>query len=196
MATPATLPSLPIELLYQISEQLSYTSHIALSFTCRKLYVKLDTPRRLSALPGRDKAYTMEDLLEMEEWPEHSPRHPTLNKLYVVKTVACRICLKLLGRDKFFNFWEYYYTRANIPESMKDIIILRKQGQLCLPCTLANRLPQYNQPDEFYTGYEADDYLELARCLWCAKYFPRMHYSPGSGACETCQYAMAVSAEF
>lgn len=65
MATTATLPSLPVELLHQISQQLSYSSHIALSFTCRELYTKVDTRRRPPYSSVNGKAYNMEDLLEI-----------------------------------------------------------------------------------------------------------------------------------
>jgi hypothetical protein len=63
MATKATLRNLPVELLHLISEQSSYGSHIALSFTCRELYIKLDTRHRLPASSVHGKAYNMEDLL-------------------------------------------------------------------------------------------------------------------------------------
>ncbi|KFY01339.1 hypothetical protein V490_00960 [Pseudogymnoascus sp. VKM F-3557] len=103
MATTATLPALPVELLHQISQQLSYGSHIALSFTCRELYAKLDTRRRLSASSTQGKAYTMADLLEIEIWPEYSPaiRDQPLNELYPVDFLACCTCLRICSATKF-----------------------------------------------------------------------------------------------
>lgn len=68
MATTASLPTLPVELLHQISQQLSYGSHIALSFTCRELYAKLETRGLLSTSSTQAMAYTMIDLFEIEQW--------------------------------------------------------------------------------------------------------------------------------
>lgn len=122
MASPATLFSLPVELLHQISNQLSYSSHIALSFTCRELYFKLDT-RRLPASSTQGKAYTMEDLLEMEEWPEQNPPRPTFN-VYLVNFMACRICLKLRSRTKFCTYFhKYFYPRRNASEDHAEDIM-------------------------------------------------------------------------
>lgn len=126
MATKATLSSLPVELFHQISEQLSYSSHIALSFTCRELYMKLDTRRRLPTSSAQDKAYTMEDLLEIEEWSEHNPPHPEFN-LCLVKFMACKICLKLRSRTKFCTMFKaYFYARRNALEGSEENVMKRR----------------------------------------------------------------------
>lgn len=74
MATTTTLLSLPLELLHQITSDLSYGSHLALSFTCRGLYARLD-PNQRAKLPKRKRVYNMEDLLEIELWPEFASSH-------------------------------------------------------------------------------------------------------------------------
>ncbi|KFY75564.1 hypothetical protein V499_04448 [Pseudogymnoascus sp. VKM F-103] len=74
MASTSIL-SLPFEILCSITNHLTYSSHLALSLTCRELYHRVDTPRQPYTRPPRSKAkvktYTMFDLLEIENWPEY-----------------------------------------------------------------------------------------------------------------------------
>lgn len=136
MAATANLPSLPVELLYQISEQLSYGSHIALSFTCRELYIKLDTRRRLPPAMVRGKAYTMNDLLEIEAWPEHNPQYTALLPSTVcpvdsvIDFLACRVCLKIRRTVKFPDHFGYYDQPYSVSQWERSVRICRS----CATC--------------------------------------------------------------
>lgn len=190
MATSSTLPSLPVELLYKISEQLSYGSHIALSFVCQELYAKLNTRHRLSASSPQGKAYTMDDLLEIENWPEYNPRQPIpgpyLFQPYLFQHIACRICLKLLRRNKFSRRFEKYSLHEQmILEDSKVMVKKRRQGQVCISCTIANKLPEYTAPDEFYINEGAVN-LGLRLCGRCEKYFPRLLLIKDNCICRCC----------
>ncbi|OBT73624.1 hypothetical protein VF21_07335 [Pseudogymnoascus sp. 05NY08] len=94
MATTTTLLSLPLELLDQVTNDLSYGSHLALSFTCRELYARLDPNQKASSYI----VYNMEDLLEIELWPEFTSSHPRpLERRQPDKDdfFACRFCMKI-----------------------------------------------------------------------------------------------------
>lgn len=133
----------------------------------------------------------MEDLLEIEEWPEYNRPYPA-SELYLVQHIACRICLKLLRRDRFSRlFRRYFSTRQNIPENMKDITIRYKQGQVCISCAINNKLPEYNEPDEYYIGEGADN-LELYGCYGCDRYFPKIHLTPDFCLCQSCRNAFGA----
>lgn len=80
----------------------------------------------------------MEDLLEMEEWPEHNPPHPTFN-VHLVNFMACRFCLKLRSRSKFCTYFQkYFYPRQNASEYHAEDIMKFKLRQACLRCSFAN----------------------------------------------------------
>lgn len=107
-----SLLSLPVEILSSITNHLSYSSHLALSLTCRELYAKVDSPRQPYTLPvpagTSTKTYIMADLLEIENWEEPGAdslwdtclgfRNPQSTDLF-----ACRICLRLRMATKFIN---------------------------------------------------------------------------------------------
>ncbi|KFZ00499.1 hypothetical protein V498_00024 [Pseudogymnoascus sp. VKM F-4517 (FW-2822)] len=70
----ASLLTVPLEIIYQITDKLSYASQFALSLTCRELYYKVDAPRQPYTPPGENKKpYIMDDLLEIENLT-HLPR--------------------------------------------------------------------------------------------------------------------------
>ncbi|KFY64391.1 hypothetical protein V496_03282 [Pseudogymnoascus sp. VKM F-4515 (FW-2607)] len=97
MATTTTLLSLPLELLYQITDDLSYGTHLALSFTCRELYARLD-PNQKAKSPKLERVYDIEGLLEIELWPEFASSHPEpLEKRKPDKDdfFACCLCLRI-----------------------------------------------------------------------------------------------------
>lgn len=182
---PTTLLNFPVELFYKISEGLSYASHIALSFTCQELYAKLNIRCRLSASSPQGKAYTMNDLLKIEEWPEYNPLH-SLPELHPAEYLACRICLKLLPRDKFSRlFRRGCYSRQNTPVKSKEMLMKLRRGQVCISCTLANRLPGYEGPAEFFTNGLAV-YLGLNPCGRCEEFFPNMLLIKSSSICQCC----------
>lgn len=130
MATTATLPALPVELLHQISQQLSYGSHIALSFTCRELYFKLDARRRLSASSTQAKAYTMADLLEIEQWPEYSPSQHNVESRQSSQTqfLSCRLCLRI-RRGVWFSHPDKFYYGLN-----REDVMNQKLDRCCALC--------------------------------------------------------------
>lgn len=142
MATTATLLTLPVELLHQISRQLSYGSHIALSFTCRELYTKLDTRRRLSTSSAQGEAYTMADLLEIEMWPEYSPAVPDqpLNELYPVDFLACCTCLRIRSAIKFCCPYRLNGTISKDSKDYDPYVTRSRLNQSCVPCTNASNL--------------------------------------------------------
>lgn len=187
MATPATLPSLPVELLHQILKHLSYGSHIALSFTCRELYIKLDTRRRLSASSTQGKAYTMDDLLEIEGWPEYNPPHPTFD-VSLMNFMPCRICLNLCRRAKFCtSFQKYYYTRQNDPGYFETHVRKCRLGRVCLPCAFANGIYDHMEEDGWYMTEEGV-YWHL--CNRCNKLSQDLDIILGKYVCESCQDPM------
>ena len=69
------LPDLPAELLAKVKTNLSYGSRVALRFTCRTLYHKVDDPNQHTNGTYSDAStrvgstvrnYDMRDLLEIE----------------------------------------------------------------------------------------------------------------------------------
>lgn len=95
------LPDIPSEIIQKISTYMSYSSRLALRFSCCKLYAKADWPNRPA------NGYSMADLLEIEQWPEYCgakilpPEHRQLDGR--VDFFACHLCLKILSADKFAN---------------------------------------------------------------------------------------------
>lgn len=134
----ASLPSLPSELLCHISQHLSYGSHLALSLTCRKLYAKVNAPCQPYTLPTARrtnvKPYTMADLIEIENWPEHSTPQSINLKLQSPKPTdlfACRLCMRLRPASKF-----YCPNKAYVDYGGKLCIHIMgfNHGRFCIPC--------------------------------------------------------------
>ncbi|KAL5347168.1 hypothetical protein ACLOAV_007477 [Pseudogymnoascus australis] len=101
----ASLLTVPLEIIYQITDKLSYASQFALSLTYRELYYKVDAPRQPYTLPRppgeNKKAYIMDDLLEIENWPELYTS-PTNSPLWAMDDLfACHICLRFRSGDEF-----------------------------------------------------------------------------------------------
>lgn len=186
MATTATFPSLPVELLLQISEQLSYGSHIALSFTCRELYVKVCATFQPSTSLTHGKAYTMDDLLEIESWPEYNPRDKIILPITVyphrslINFLACRICLKIRRAAKFPSFFKFSYLRGYSSYSLWP-----RSRQVCVPCAIANGV--YGHKTESYS----EEYKVYTRvCSGCNLYSEHLHSVPGKWICDACQKAL------
>jgi hypothetical protein len=150
MATTATLPTLPVELLHQISHQLSYGSHIALSFTCRELYFKLDARRRLSASSTKAKAYTMADLLEIEQWPEYSPwQHNVESQLSsLTQFLSCKLCLRI-RRGVWFSHPDKLYYGLN-----REDVMNQKLDRCCAVC-VSFRYLNRGETQPFSLDYQA-----------------------------------------
>lgn len=116
--------------------------------------MKLDTHRRLPTSSAQDKAYTMEDLLEIEEWPEHNALHPDFN-FCLVKFMACKICLKLRSRTKFCTMFKaYFYARRNALEGSGENVMKCRLKQVCLSCAAATGIYDYMEVDGWYMTKE------------------------------------------
>ncbi|KFZ04027.1 hypothetical protein V501_09259, partial [Pseudogymnoascus sp. VKM F-4519 (FW-2642)] len=105
-----TLQDLPPEILHDISNYISYGSRLALKFSCRALFAKIDdvNPHACTdQTTSPNKSYSMADLLEIEQWPEYNgakfmpaeARQPMGQRDFF----ACHICLKILSAHKFSN---------------------------------------------------------------------------------------------
>lgn len=134
----ASLPSLPSELLCHISQHLSYASHLALTFTCRELYAKINAPCQPYTEPTSRKTnakpYTMADLIEMENWPEHSTPQSINLELQMPQPTdlfACRICMCLRPASKFYCPNKAYVGYA---EELCTHIMRFNHERFCIPC--------------------------------------------------------------
>jgi hypothetical protein len=75
MITIMTLQDLPLEILHDISNYISYGSRLALKLSCCSLFAKIDAvnPRACTNLTtSPTKSYNMADLLEIEQWLEYN----------------------------------------------------------------------------------------------------------------------------
>lgn len=131
-----SLPGLPAEVLFQITNHLSYGSHLALFLTCRSLHAKLEDPNQptASAIPHGDIyiKYTMEDLLEIERWPDLASfacTHPVTSEEQ--DFFACRFCLKIRPASKFSHA-----TIQGLRGQVKSGIVYKKAKQLCIECRI------------------------------------------------------------
>lgn len=154
----ASLPSLPSEILCHISKHLSYGSHLALSFTCRNLYYKVDAPCQPYNSPVKPLSYiigyyTLGDLLEIENWPENNPSQPNsqhqslhlahgglLPYCLCADFFACRDCRRLRSATKFLcpAMGTYSWT-DHTDEWCIDIADKadKRHERSCIPCDIA-----------------------------------------------------------
>lgn len=97
---PASLPTMPPELVQNVQSLLPYSSRLALRFTCRALYFKASRPK-----PG--SKYEMSDLLEIETWPRYN--HAAQRPQYLKQSIAgkdffsCSGCLLIRSAIHFAN---------------------------------------------------------------------------------------------
>lgn len=113
----ANLPGLPADILLCIQEYLSYASRVALRSSCPELRAKIKnlngTPRKASFTTARSSQssalpYTMEDLLEVELWPEYNGA-PSREEGALKQPIrghdffACHLCLKIRCASYFSN---------------------------------------------------------------------------------------------
>jgi hypothetical protein len=109
MATTTTLLSLPTEILHEITSNLTYAPHLALSYTCHELRARLRVPNfrggKIKPLfCGKIRAYNEQDLLKIERWPEFSPLYTSDSWVLMAdrkEFFACFSCLKILPAIKF-----------------------------------------------------------------------------------------------
>ncbi|KFY01338.1 hypothetical protein V490_00959 [Pseudogymnoascus sp. VKM F-3557] len=144
MATTTTLLNLPTEILHQITRDFSYASQIALSLTCRDLHGRVKDPNlrlRFTSSLEKDTPYTMEDLLEIELWPEFAP---SFNRAYGSKQMpsandffACGHCRKIRSAIKFTNsHLSRPYLKRGLGEEKMDWGDDRT-WRMCIPCGVA-----------------------------------------------------------
>lgn len=147
MATTTTLLSLPLELLYQITGDLSYGTHLALSFTCRELYARLD-PNQKAISQERRRLYNMEDLLEIELWPEFASSHPKpLKNRKPDKDdfFACYLCLRIRSG------WNFASKKMDgVYGKRCDSGMYASQARHCINCGI--RTKQYSRGSQFHVG--------------------------------------------
>ncbi|KAK6502756.1 hypothetical protein TWF481_007803 [Arthrobotrys musiformis] len=122
----ATIFSLPIELLLAVSTDLTPASIISLRMTCRSLR------DRLEPLIPNGYRVTMNDLLEIETWPEYHPalmrplaaQYPDSNDYF-----ACSNCLTLKSADAFADNMMKGRRGKFANESTTN-----KSSRLCITC--------------------------------------------------------------
>lgn len=112
-----SLLHLPNELLDLITTQLDYSSHLALSWTCRALHLTILPYVPPHSTTSRRRPYYLNDLLRIEQWPCFTPSlspspDPTYNNnnnnnnpyafhLPPRARYACRICQRLRPASAF-----------------------------------------------------------------------------------------------
>ncbi|KFY10548.1 hypothetical protein V492_04953 [Pseudogymnoascus sp. VKM F-4246] len=172
MATTTNFSSLPAEIVHQIAISLPYASHLALSFTCRELHAKVGNPNlrpRATISLGNSRPYTMEDLLEIEFWPEFSPsmngdceskQMPSANDFF-----ACRYCCQIRSAVHFTNrhLSRPYEKRERYEEERSRRY--RGNVRICLPCGAAARM--YPKDKSFPYGGMSGGYAFA--CKYCER---------------------------
>ncbi|KFY26928.1 hypothetical protein V493_03790 [Pseudogymnoascus sp. VKM F-4281 (FW-2241)] len=137
MATTTILLNFPPEILHHIASYLSYGSRLALSYTCRELYSKLDNPNlrpRVSSGSGkRLKPYSAEDLLEIELWPEFtSPLKFVMWPAPYNQYYACCFCLTMLPAYDFLCENDTSRFSKDSNREMSEVLLRE-----CSDCELA-----------------------------------------------------------
>jgi hypothetical protein len=136
------LPDLPAELLAEVKTNLSYGSRVALRFTCRTLYHKVDDPNQHTNGTYSDAStragstvrnYDMRDLLEIEMWPEYNSAYyrPAELKQPIrgLDFFACYVCCKIRCASKFSNA-----MMKGKRGKLGNGTVAEKAGRFCIPC--------------------------------------------------------------
>lgn len=201
MAATATLPYLPIELLRQITSDLRYSSHVALSLTCRELHARVENPNlrpRGIISTGKDRPYTMQDLLDIEVWPEFAP---SLNGTCVSRQMpskndffACRYCCKIRSAINFTNrhlnrpYWKRDKDEEEI--SRRD----RCRWRICIPCGAPGRMhPDY--PRFPFGGMSGGYGFACVKCKGFVEERPGFEGDKVNFTCDTCRESDAEKKE-
>lgn len=187
-----SLLTLPSEILCSITNHLSYSSHLALSLTCRELYAKVDTPRQPYTLPppsgAKDKAYTMADLLEIENWEEPGVdslwdtclgfRIPQSTDLF-----ACRICLRLRMATKFVNPQKGYSSWFKYSSTTSHDLTEHRKERFCIPCGIKRKW--YSHGTIFKAMGRPEEHLRV--CNECGDFELVRAGSLGLWLCAACR---------
>ncbi|OBT73625.1 hypothetical protein VF21_07334 [Pseudogymnoascus sp. 05NY08] len=188
-----TLLNFPTEILRQITSYLDYPSHLALSFACRELHARVEDPnsrRRHTMTTGKERPYTMQDLLAIELWPEFAPslggdrvsrQIPSKNDFF-----ACRYCCKILSAINFTNrhlnraYWKRDRDEEEI--SRRD----RSAWRICIPCGAPARM--YPQNKSFPFGGMSGGYgFACVKCKGFGLERPGFEAVKVGFACDICR---------
>ncbi|KFZ08298.1 hypothetical protein V502_09425 [Pseudogymnoascus sp. VKM F-4520 (FW-2644)] len=193
MATATTLLSLPTEILHQITSNLRYSCLLALSFTCRELHARVEDPnsrpRRIIST-GNARPYSMQDLINIEVWPEFAP---SLNGTCMSRQMAskhdffaCRYCCKLRSAIHFTHrhlnrpYWKRDKDEEEI--SRRD----RCKSRICISCGAAARM--YPKERSFAFGGMSGGYAFA--CVKCESFVeerPGFEGDKVNFTCDTCR---------
>lgn len=153
---PATLPTLPPELLQQIQSHLPYPSRLALRLTSRALYL-------MSGHPGGPSSYTMSDLLTIETWPCYhgaASREQHLQRAIAGQDFfACSRCLRIRSALRFSN--AMMRGRRGKASTLRD-----RAGRICIPCGIKTGV--YRRGDSFDFGGAPVFGIEAHRGVVCS----------------------------
>ena len=116
----ASITTLPLETLLQITSYLPPEDCLALGWACRDLYHQL---------PPRTGPWDMHQLLKIERWPRYSPPSCLLNlpAMSLKNRFACHHCKKLRPAINFFNTM----IRGNRGKHSKKVA---RWNRICLDC--------------------------------------------------------------
>lgn len=194
MATTTTLLNLPTEILRQITNNLSYAPHLALSYTCRELYARVDNPNlgprlwlhsangtRNNPQPEKTYPYRLHDLIEIKLWPEFiSSHHGALEMPDKNDFFTCCSCPRVRSAIKFRNrrMTGYYGKCGKDP-------FRGRVSRYCIECEIRA---------EIYRGEERCDFGGTSGgygtvCWTCCKFVPDgQHNGPnGYWTCLCCR---------
>ncbi|OBT90510.1 hypothetical protein VE02_01190 [Pseudogymnoascus sp. 03VT05] len=188
-----TLLNFPTEILRQITSYLDYPSHLALSFACRELHARVEDPNsrpRRTMTTGKERPYTMQDLLAIELWPEFTPslggdrvsrQIPSKNDFF-----ACCYCCKILS---VINFTNRHLNRAYWKRDKDEEEIGRRDRsawRICIPCGAPARM--YPQDKSFPFGGMSGGYgFACVKCKGFGLERPGFEAVKVGFTCDTCR---------
>lgn len=182
MATTTTLLNLPTKILRQITNNLSYAPHLALSYTCRELHAGVDNPNlrprrwlhssratRHHTHPEKAYPYHIYDLLKIELWPEFvSSHHGALEMPDKNDFFACSSCLRVRSAMKFGN----YFMTGSYAKYGEDAS-RRKAVRDCMGCEIWSNKDRGEERFQF--GGTSGGYGTV--CWTCCKFVPDAEYN-------------------
>lgn len=193
----ATLPGLPADILLCIQDYLSYASRVALRCSCPELRAKVKDPNETTGKESSATArssqpsalpYTMEDLLEIELWPEYngapSREDGSLNQpIRGHDLFACHLCLKIRCAS--------YFSNAMMRSKRGKIGLgttADKVGRFCAPC--GAKYGKYIRGVSFMMGgYDGGYGLVCQKCGLYERVWSGFGTTSHGALCECCRDA-------